>query len=39
MKIVHCSDLHLGKKVSGNREYVKKRYEDFFSAFENFIAR
>lgn len=39
MKIVHCSDLHLGKKVSGNREYVKKRYEDFFSAFENFIAK
>lgn len=39
MKIVHCSDLHLGKKVSGNREYVKKRYEDFFLAFENFIAK
>lgn len=37
MKIVHCSDLHLGKKVSGNREYMKKRYEDFFSSFENFI--
>ena len=37
MKIVHCSDLHLGKKVSGNKDYVTKRYTDFFIAFENFI--
>ena len=37
MKIVHCSDLHLGKRFSGNKDYVKKRYMDFFIAFENFI--
>lgn len=37
MKIVHCSDLHLGKKVSGNKDYVKKRYMDFFTAFANFV--
>ena len=37
MKIVHCSDLHLGKRVSGNKEYVKKRYMDFFIAFATFV--
>ena len=37
MKIVHCSDLHLGKRVSGTKDYVTKRYMDFFIAFENFI--
>lgn len=37
MKIVHCSDLHLGKRFSGNKDYVKKRYMDFFSAFATFI--
>ena len=37
MKIVHCSDLHLGKRVSGNKDYVKKRYMDFFNAFATFI--
>jgi len=37
MKIVHCSDLHLGKKLSGNKDYVKKRYMDFFNAFATFI--
>ena len=37
MKIVHCSDLHLGKRVSGNREFSHKRYMDFFTAFGNFI--
>lgn len=37
MKIVHCSDLHLGKRDSGKEKYTKKRYEDFFIAFENFI--
>lgn len=39
MKIVHCSDLHLGKKVSGSREYSQKRYIDFFYAFENFVTK
>ena len=37
MKIVHCSDLHLGKRVSGNKDYVKKRYMDFFNAFATFV--
>ena len=37
MKIVHCSDLHLGKRVSGTKDYITKRYTDFFIAFENFI--
>ena len=29
MKIVHCSDLHLGKRLSGTKDYVTKRYMDF----------
>ncbi|QYR66855.1 exonuclease SbcCD subunit D [Fusobacterium animalis] len=37
MKIVHCSDLHLGKRFSGNKDYIKKRYMDFFNAFATFI--
>ena len=37
MKIVHCSDLHLGKRFSGNKDYVKKRYMAFFNAFATFI--
>ena len=37
MKIVHCSDLHLGKRFSGNKDYVTKRYMDFFNAFATFI--
>lgn len=37
MKIVHCSDLHLGKRVSGNKNYIKKRYMDFFTAFAIFV--
>ena len=37
MKIVHCSDLHLGKRFSGNKDYVKKRYMDFFNAFTAFV--
>ena len=39
MKIVHCSDLHLGKRFSGNKGYVKKRYMDFFNAFAVFVDR
>ena len=39
MKIVHCSDLHLGKRFSGNKDYVKKRYMDFFNAFAAFVDR
>ena len=37
MKIVHCSDLHLGKRFSGTKNYVKKRYMDFFNAFATFV--
>ena len=37
MKIVHCSDLNLGKRFSENKDYVKKRYMDFFNAFATFI--
>lgn len=37
MKIIHCSDLHLGKKPSGTRKFSDTRFEDFFSAFENLI--
>ena len=37
MKIVHCSDLHLGKRFSGNKDYVKKRDMDFINAFATFI--
>ena len=37
MKIVHCSDLHLGKRFSGNKDYVKKTYMDFFNAVATFI--
>ncbi|WP_335939514.1 exonuclease SbcCD subunit D [Fusobacterium polymorphum] len=39
MKIVHCSDLHLGKRLSGTKDYVTKRYMDFFNAFATFIDR
>ena len=39
MKIVHFSDLHLGKRFSGNKDYVKKRYMDFFNAFAVFVDR
>ena len=37
MKIVHCSDLHLGKRLSGIKDYVTKRYMDFFNAFATFV--
>ena len=37
MKIVHCSDLHLGKRLSGSKDYVTKRYMDFFNAFATFV--
>ncbi|BBJ28031.1 metallophosphoesterase family protein [Athalassotoga saccharophila] len=36
MRILHCSDLHLGRKVSGSiySDYFKERYQDFFKAFK-----
>ena len=31
MKIVHCSDIHLGRRpVGGKGEFSDKRYEDYF---------
>lgn len=37
MKIIHCSDLHLGKRPSGTKKFSDTRFEDFFTAFENLI--
>lgn len=35
MKILHCSDIHLGRRpVGGMGAYSEKRFEDYFSAFE-----
>jgi len=33
MKFIHCSDIHLGKTLEGNRE----RYRDYFDAFSRVI--
>jgi DNA repair exonuclease SbcCD nuclease subunit len=34
MKILHCADIHLGRRPLGAvGEYSKKRYEDYFNAF------
>lgn len=37
MKILHCSDLHLGKRPSGTKKFSDLRFEDFFKAFERLI--
>lgn len=37
MKILHCSDIHLGKKPFGTREFSQKRYLDFFKAFDEMV--
>ncbi len=39
MKILHCSDLHLGRKVSGSiySPYFKARYEDYFFSFHEIV--
>ncbi len=38
MKILHLSDIHLGKRPAGAvGEYSKKRFEDYFKAFAHFI--
>lgn len=40
MKIVHCSDLHLGRRpVGGKGEFSDKRYEDYFKVFEEIVAK
>ncbi len=39
VKVLHCSDLHLGRKVSGSiySPYFKARYEDYFSTFREIV--
>lgn len=37
MKIFHCSDIHLGKRPFGTKEFMDKRYIDFFNAFNQLI--
>ncbi len=39
MKILHCSDLHLGRRPVGSPDslYSKERYNDFFKIFEHVI--
>lgn len=39
MKIIHCSDLHLGKRPSGTKKFAETRYEDFFRAFDALIEK
>ena len=33
MKFIHCSDIHLGKTIDGNRE----RYKDYFERFKKVV--
>ncbi len=36
MKILHCSDLHLGRRpVGGVGEYSESRFRDYFESFNN----
>ncbi len=37
MKILHCSDIHLGKKPFGTKDFSQKRYLDFFKTFDEII--
>ena len=38
MKFLHCSDLHLGRRPAGGQgNYSRKRYEDFFTVFDQII--
>lgn len=39
MKILHCSDIHLGKRPFGTKEFTQKRYLDFFNAFDQLIEK
>lgn len=35
MKVLHCSDIHLGRRPVGSKgDYSNKRYEDYFKAFD-----
>lgn len=33
MKILHCSDIHLGKRPFGTETFSSKRYNDYYLAF------
>lgn len=38
MKVLHCSDIHLGKRpVGGIGDFSNKRYEDYFKSFEYIV--
>lgn len=37
MKVLHCSDIHLGKRPFGNENFSQKRYEDYFNAFSQVV--
>lgn len=37
MKIFHTSDIHLGKKPQGSKEFSETRYNDYFNAFDQLI--
>lgn len=38
MRLLHCSDLHLGRRpVGGKGEFSEKRYLDYFNAFEQCV--
>lgn len=39
MKIIHCSDLHFGKKPNGTKKFSETRFEDFFRAFDSLIEK
>ena len=39
MKILHCSDIHLGKRPFGNELFSQKRYEDYYKVFDQIADR
>ncbi|MGM0378385.1 MAG: metallophosphoesterase family protein [Bacillota bacterium] len=34
MKILHCSDIHLGKRPFGSEKFSQNRYLDYFKSFD-----
>lgn len=38
MKLLHCSDLHLGRRPAGGKgEFSEKRYNDYFNVFNQCV--
>lgn len=37
MKILHCSDIHLGKRPFGSEKFSQGRYEDYFTSFNQLV--